>query len=109
AQQAQTALRDGAANRTALFAAVLDELAHPPTPTIAVIEDIHRADEATLDLIKFLARRISRAPALLIVTYRDEDLGRDHPLRLVLGDLPAGDVTRLRLPPLSEAAVLVLM
>lgn len=96
-------------NRAALFATVLADLTQTalPTslPTILVIEDIHWADEATLDLIKFLGRRIHRTTALLIVTYRDEELGRDHPLRLVLGDLPARDVTRLWLPPLSEAAV----
>jgi DNA-binding CsgD family transcriptional regulator/tetratricopeptide (TPR) repeat protein len=109
AQQAQTPLRaalEATANRATLFAAVLTELTQ--TPTIVVIEDIHWADEATLDLIKYLARRIHQMPALLILTYRDDDLGRDHPLRLVLGDLPARDVTRLRLPPLSETAVTAL-
>ena len=111
AQQTQAPIRkllDGEASRTALFAAVLDDLTSGPLPTVVVIEDIHWADEATLDLIKFLARRIHRIPTLLIVTYRYEELGRDHPLRLVLGDLPARDVTRLRLPPLSEAAVATL-
>jgi DNA-binding CsgD family transcriptional regulator len=111
AQQTQTPLRallDGEANRAKLFAAVLDELAQVPTPTIMVIEDIHWADEATLDLVKFLARRIHRTSTLLILTYRDDELGRDHPLRHVLGDLPAHDVSRLRLPPLSEAAVAAL-
>ena len=48
-----------------LFAAVLDELARPPTPTVLVFEDVHWADEATLDLVKFLGRRIHRVPALL--------------------------------------------
>src|SRR6185312_15459928 len=57
---------------------------------------------------KFLARRIHRIPALLILTYRDDEIDRDHPLRLVLGDLPARDVIRLQLPPLSEAVVLAL-
>jgi DNA-binding CsgD family transcriptional regulator len=111
AQQAKTSLRtllDGDANRAALFAAVLDELAHEPAPTIVVLEDIHWADEATLDLVKFLARRISRTSALLILTYRDDELGREHPLRSVLGDLPSANVTRLWLPPLSEGAVATL-
>jgi DNA-binding CsgD family transcriptional regulator len=73
-----------------------------------VIEDIHWADEATLDLVKFLARRIHRMPALLILTYRDDEIDSDHPLRLVLGDLPARDVVRLQLPPLSEDVVTAL-
>ncbi len=101
-------LLGGEGNRAALFAAVLEELAAGTTPTIFVIEDIHWADEATLDLLKFLARRLHRMRALLLVTYREEELGREHPLRLVLGDLPARDVTRLWLPPLSEAAVTTL-
>jgi DNA-binding CsgD family transcriptional regulator len=111
AQRAQTSLRtvlEHGANRATLFAAVLDELAYGSLPTVVVIEDIHWADEATLDLIKFLARRIQRTQALLILTYRDDELGAEHPLHLVLGDLPARDVTRLRLPPLSEAAVTAL-
>src|SRR5262245_16157121 len=49
------ALLDNNANRAALFAAVLDDLTS--TPTVLVIEDIHWADEATLDLIKYLGRR----------------------------------------------------
>jgi DNA-binding CsgD family transcriptional regulator len=109
AQQASTSLRallEGDANRSAIFTAVLDELIQ--APTILVIEDIHWADEATLDLLKYLARRIHRTASLLILTYRDDELSRDHPLRLVLGDLPARDVTRVRLLPLSEAAVATL-
>lgn len=109
AQKAPGPLRgllDGGANRGTLFAAVLDDLG--ATPSILVIEDIHWADEATLDLIKYLARRIHEFPTLLILTYRDDELGQDHPLRLVLGDLPARDVTRLGLVALSEGAVATL-
>jgi hypothetical protein len=51
--------------------------------TIVVIEDTHWADEATLDLLKFLGRRIQRTSALLIVTYGDEEVGSQHPLRTV--------------------------
>jgi DNA-binding CsgD family transcriptional regulator len=99
-------LLEGAANRATLFAAVLDELAH--TPTIFVIEDIHWADEATLDLLTYLARRIQRTATLLVLTYRDDEVDRRHPLRLMLGDLPTRQVTRLPLLPLSEAAVAAL-
>jgi DNA-binding CsgD family transcriptional regulator/tetratricopeptide (TPR) repeat protein len=100
------ALLDGETNRATLFAAVLDELAH--SPSILVIEDIHWADEATLDLIKYVGRRIARTASLLILTWRDDEIDKGHPLRLVLGDLPARDVTRLSLPPLSRAAVATL-
>lgn len=109
AQQTGSSLRvllEGEANRAALFAALLDDISG--SPTILVIEDIHWADEATLDLIKYLARRVHRTATLLILTYRDDELINDHPLRLLLGDLPARDVTRLHLLPLSEGAVATL-
>jgi DNA-binding CsgD family transcriptional regulator len=96
-------------NRAALFTAVLDELTDSPLPSVLVIEDIHWADEATLDFIKFLARRIHRTSSLLILSYRDDELARDHPLWRVLGDLPARAVSRLRLEPLTEHAVATLV
>jgi predicted ATPase/DNA-binding CsgD family transcriptional regulator len=111
AQQAQTPLRaalEGDTNRAILFAAVLDELAHAAAPTVMVIEDIHWADEATLDLIKYLSRRLQGLAVLLVLTYRDEEISAQHPLRLVLGDLPTEIVTRLWLAPLSPQAVTTL-
>src|SRR5439155_4707959 len=93
------------APRAAIFSAVLEELEKGELSSIAVIEDAHWADEATLDLLKFLGRRINRIKSMLIVTYRDDEVGVDHPLRLVLGDLPQRSISRLRLPPLSEVAV----
>jgi DNA-binding CsgD family transcriptional regulator/tetratricopeptide (TPR) repeat protein len=101
-------LLDGEAGRQEVFSAVLDELATGPFPTILVIEDIHWADEVTLDLIKFLARRVHRMPVCLLLTYRDDELARDHPLRLVLGDLPAREAVRIALEPLTESAVAAL-
>ena len=92
------------ASRPAIFSAVFDELQNQPA-TILIIEDVHWADEATLDLLKFLGRRINKLNALLVVTYRDDEVQADHPLRLVLGDLPRQSVMRLRLPPLSKVAV----
>lgn len=97
-------LLDDEAPRAAIFSAVLDELQNHTT-TLLVIEDVHWADEATLDLLKVLGRRINKLNALLIVTYRDDEVRADHPLRLVLGDLPRPSVKRLRLPALSEGAV----
>ena len=99
-----TLLEEGAA-RGSIFSAALDELGNEPTPSLTVIEDVHWADEATLDLMKFLGRRINRINSMLIVTYRDDEVGADHPLRLVLGDLPQRSVARVRLPPLSEIGV----
>ena len=93
------------AERSTLFSAFLDELQKSASPTIVVFEDVHWADEATLDLIKFLGRRVSHLPVLFLVTYRDNELSFDHPLWSVIGDLPSNAVARLRLAPLSEQAV----
>lgn len=108
AQQTQgrlLALLQEEAPRAPIFSAVLDEMKSGRGPSIAVIEDVHWADEATLDLLKFLGRRISRTNCLLVVTYRDDEVGAEHPLRLVLGDLPSRVVARVGLPPLSEDGV----
>ena len=56
--------------REQLFAALLDELDHGRRAQVVVVEDAHWADEATLDLLVFLGRRVERTRALLIVTYR---------------------------------------
>ena len=86
-------------------AELLRELARP-APTILVIEDLHWADEATLDVVRLLARRIEAVPALLAVSYRDEQLAPTHPLRLLLGELPSNpSIARLEVADLSREAV----
>jgi DNA-binding CsgD family transcriptional regulator/tetratricopeptide (TPR) repeat protein len=76
-------------------------------PAVLVIEDTHWADEATLDVVRVLARRLDSMPVLLILSYRDEELDRADPLRVVLGDLagPGHVVDRVTLHGLSEAAI----
>ena len=87
-----------------IFAACLAEL--QSAPAIFVVEDIHWADEATLDLLKYLARRVHLTRSLLLVTMRDDELGLQHPLRLLLGDLATSPaVRRLTLAPLSLEGV----
>jgi tetratricopeptide (TPR) repeat protein len=71
-----------------------------------VIEDVHWADEGTLDLLRFLGRRVSDTRALVICTYRDDEVGADHPLQPVLGQLiPLPTTRRVMVPPLSKEAV----
>ncbi|MEP6619811.1 MAG: AAA family ATPase [bacterium] len=93
------------ASRETLFAALLDELRLPPAPVVVVVEDAHWADEATLDLLRFLGRRIHQLPAVLVVSYRDDEVGSTHPLRAAIGDLTPRNVRRVRLMPLSSQAV----
>ena len=56
-------------------------------PTLFVLEDLHWADEATLDVLLLLVRRAATVPTLVVGTYRDDGLERSHPLRRVLGEL----------------------
>ena len=75
-------------------------------PTVVVIEDLHWADEATLDVVRLLGRRIEGVPALVVASFRDDELDRAHPLRVVLGELAtAPAVVRMPLPRLSREAV----
>jgi len=92
--------------RHELLTAILGEL---ELSTVMVIEDAHWADEATLDALRFVGRRVDRTRSLVLVTYRDDELGGDHPLRAVLGDLAtARGVERLTVPPLTLAGVAAL-
>jgi DNA-binding CsgD family transcriptional regulator/tetratricopeptide (TPR) repeat protein len=77
--------------------------------TMIVLEDLHWADEATLDVLSLLGRRVEAVPALVIATYRDDELDRTHPLRRLLGELPrTTSIRRLTAQPLSPEAVAAL-
>jgi DNA-binding CsgD family transcriptional regulator len=84
-----------------VFGALLDELAASP-PTVLVIEDIHWADDATLDVLGYAARRVDRLGALVVLTCRDEG---GEALQRFLGVLAGLPVHRLALAPLSRDAV----
>lgn len=84
----------------------LEELAANPAGTLAVVEDAHWADDATLDLLRHTGRRLAGRRGMVLVTYRDDEVGRHHPLRVLMGDLATlPEVRRLRLRPLSVDAV----
>jgi predicted ATPase len=80
---------------------LLELLSRKLRPTVLVIEDTQWADEATLDVIKFLGRRIVRSHSLLILTYRDGEVDGDHPLRQVIGELPPQNLVRMHLDRLE--------
>jgi hypothetical protein len=107
--QLQRLLVTAPAQRHELFRALLGWLTHSLEPVVLVFEDLHWADEATLDLLRFLGRRIGATCTLLVGSYRSDEVGRRHPLRVTIGDLATtAMVHRLRLPPLSAAAVAAL-
>jgi DNA-binding CsgD family transcriptional regulator/tetratricopeptide (TPR) repeat protein len=87
-----------------IAAAFIRELSEEQT--IVVLDDLQWADEATFDVLRLLMRRIDRVPALVLATFRDEQIDRAHPLRIVLGEMAtARAVNRLSLAPLSASAV----
>jgi hypothetical protein len=85
--------------------AVLELLHDPLRPTALVLEDMHWADDATLDVVRFLGRRIGRLPAVLVLTYRPDELEPDDPLHSVLGSFPSGGVRRIHPRPMSARAI----
>ena len=107
---AQTSIWSGRAPREGesrdwLFRSLVEDLSRPERVCAVVLEDVHWADEATLDFLRYIGRRIQRTCALFVATYRDDELSMGHPVRLALGELSGHHVLRVRLLPLSESAV----
>ena len=99
------AVADGS-ERDRVLTALRTELTWPEHPTVLVIEDVHWADDATLDALRYLIRRIADLPAVLVLTYRDDELNREHPLHGLLGQASRSDhVQHLPLRRLSQQAV----
>jgi DNA-binding CsgD family transcriptional regulator/tetratricopeptide (TPR) repeat protein len=107
ARTGSEALREALAqvDTGAVLDALLTELEQPLRPTVLVLEDVHWADEATLDVVRYVGRRIEQLPALLVLSYRPDALGTDHALHGVLAALPRSAVHRLPLRPLTPAAI----
>ena len=73
---------------------------------LVVLEDVHWADQASLDVLRVLGRRIDSTGAFVLATYRDDEVTGDHPLRVVLGELASTPgVVRLGVPRLCLDAV----
>jgi len=73
--------------------------------SVFVFEDIHWADAATMDLLKYVGRRIMQSNCLVLASYRDDEIGPAHPLNHVIGDLPRPLTRRIHLEPLSVDAI----
>jgi DNA-binding SARP family transcriptional activator/tetratricopeptide (TPR) repeat protein len=73
---------------------------------VLFVDDAHWADSASLDLLAFLARRLRGRPALLLLTWRDEEVPSGHPLRALIADARrVGTAELLALRGLDAAAV----
>src|SRR3954447_12985518 len=91
--------------RNEMFAGILEEL-REAGPTGVVIEDLHWADEATLDWLSHLSRRVVGLPVLVVVTSRDDEPGDDGLLADVMGRIAThGSTRRIRLPRLTTHAL----
>jgi hypothetical protein len=93
-------------DRGEVLEALRAECEQAERPAVLVVEDVHWADEATLDVLRYLVRRVARWPLALVLTYRDDELGSDHRLRPLLGLIAEVDrVRRLRPARLTLPAV----
>ncbi len=111
--------RDMARHHRRVFGDVLDdrdafidvltaEMSFRHRPTVVIVEDLQWADHASLDIVGYLGRRIHGLPALLVVSYRDDDVPENEPLQRMLGSLAGAWTTRIHLGGLSDAAVAAL-
>jgi DNA-binding CsgD family transcriptional regulator len=103
--QALRAAADAARTYNGLFPLLLDALRGPAPLTVLAIEDVHWADEATLDCLRYLGRRLHTLCCVLIVSLRPEEADGQAPLRKTLAGLDPAITRRLALPPLTAAAV----
>jgi DNA-binding CsgD family transcriptional regulator/tetratricopeptide (TPR) repeat protein len=98
------------ADRAEVFTRLSEVLGRPGTPYLLVVEDAHWADDATLDLLRHLARRVHRLRALVLVTFRTEEAVGSHALRVLFGDVAnASGVRRVDLNPLTPEGVRALL
>jgi DNA-binding CsgD family transcriptional regulator/tetratricopeptide (TPR) repeat protein len=94
----------GSVSRLRLFRQVRDALS--ASPMLLLLEDVHWADEATLDILRFLGRRLAGTRLMILATFRSEEVGREHPLTVAMGDLAGtSGVVRMELPTLSVTGV----
>jgi DNA-binding CsgD family transcriptional regulator/tetratricopeptide (TPR) repeat protein len=100
-----TALTDALkrGDRDEVLEALREEFGWTKHPTVLAIEDVHWADEATLDVLRYLVRRVANLPLVLVLTYRDDELPTEHPLRHLLG--LASRTARVRQLPLARLSV----
>lgn len=98
-------LLDKRVGTAALHPKIVEELKSAPSPTMFVIEDVHWADNATLDLLKFLGRRISLIPAVVVLSFRNDEVDEQHPLTAILDALPKGCTQAIDLKPLTPDGV----
>jgi DNA-binding CsgD family transcriptional regulator/tetratricopeptide (TPR) repeat protein len=94
-----------AVDRDTIIDTLIEQMSFAMRPTVIVVDDIHWADDASLDVVRYLVRRTPNLPAVLVLSYRDEAVGPSHPLRRIAGSLTRSEATRIPLRELSREAV----
>ena len=97
------------ANSTLLFDAILKFLGHRSKTHVFIFEDVHWADHATLDFLKFLSRRITFLNVVVVISFRNDEIDKLHPLNEVLAVMPPGKTVRVDLQPLSVNSIKLLL
>jgi DNA-binding CsgD family transcriptional regulator/tetratricopeptide (TPR) repeat protein len=102
------ALIEGQGQAHEIYVAVYEQFR--ASPCIFVVDDLHWADQGTVDLLRFLLRRIATTSAFVIGTLRPDEIDPSNPLRMLLGDVARSpDAVTFDLRPLSMAAVSALV
>ncbi|HZD02586.1 MAG TPA: AAA family ATPase [Actinomycetes bacterium] len=77
-----------------------------PGPGVLLLDDLHWADDASLDLLTYLVRRLRGQRLAIVATWRGEEVPRGHRLRRLLAEAQrAGTSSSLLLRRLGEAEV----
>ena len=103
---------DPETERYVLFSAIsaLLEQASRESPVVLLLDDLHWADKPTLALLKHVVGASPNQSVLMLGTYRDSELSRQHPLTDTLADLRGEHgVERISLSGLGEDDVVTMM
>lgn len=94
--------------RTRTFSEVFEKLTVSDGPTVVFVEDVHWADDATVDFLRYLSRRVAGTSIMVILTARTDEARGRNIVRRIIGDGAAGDTKRMQVKPLSQAIVSLL-
>jgi DNA-binding CsgD family transcriptional regulator len=84
----------------------LSDTTSTPDSLLVVVEDVHWADRGTCEILTVLARHVVDRPVGLVMTCRDDELPREHPVRQFLTEVSRAQLaTPVAVPPLSAAEV----
>lgn len=98
------ALLRGSGQAHEIYVSVVEDLR--ANPCVLVVDDLHWADQGTVDLLRFVLRRVATTRSLVVGMFRPDEVGQSHPLRALLGDAArSADAFTVELAPLSPVAV----